>query len=58
MVSSTPIEKEIFNINTIDQVPYSELKQIMANIERDESFGFDYSEVQEEKPMVLTKRKK
>lgn len=58
MVSSTPIEKEVFNINTIDQVTYSELKQIMANIERDESFGFDYSEVQEEKPMVLTKRKK
>ena len=32
----------VFNINSFNRVPYSDIKQIMCNIKRDEAFGFDY----------------
>jgi len=45
MVAKTPEEKEVFNINSFNNVPYKDLIKIMDNIERSERFGFDYENV-------------
>lgn len=57
LVASTPEDVPVFSLNTMDKIKYQELKTILENIKRDEQFGFDYSSAQEEKPMVLTKKK-
>ena len=58
LVSTTPEDKPVFSLNNMDEIRYEELKKILENIKRDEQFGFDYSSAQEEKPMVLTKKRK
>ncbi len=58
LVASTPEEKPIFTLNSIDKISYKDLKQILENIKREQRFGFDYSESQEEKPMVLSRKRK
>lgn len=49
IINNTPQDKPVFNINSFNYVPYSDIEQIMLNIERNERFGFDYecSEVHE-----------
>lgn len=49
IVNNTSEDKPVFNINSFNYVPYSDIEQIMLNIERNERFGFDYeySEVHE-----------
>lgn len=46
MVFSTPDEKDVFNINSFNNVPYRDLMKIMDNIERDKKFEFDYDDVE------------
>lgn len=46
MVAKTPEEREVFNINSFNNVPYKDLMKIMENIERSEKFGFDYDNVE------------
>lgn len=43
-IKDFPEDKPIFNINSFNYVPFSDLEQIMENIERNERFGFDYTE--------------
>ena len=57
LVASTPEDAQVFSLNTIDKIKYEELKTIIENIKRDEQFGFEYSSTEEEKPIVLTKKK-
>lgn len=57
LVASTPEDAQVFSLNTMDKIKYQELKTILENIKRDEQFGFEYSFTEEEKPMVLTKKK-
>jgi len=57
LVSSTPEDAQVFSLNTMDKIKYQELKTILENIKRDVQFGFEYSSTEEEKPMVLTKKK-
>ena len=57
LVASTPEDAQVFSLNTMDKIKYQELKTILENIKRDEQFGFEYSSTEEEKPMVLTKKK-
>ena len=57
LVASTPEDAQVFSLNTIDKIKYEDLKTIIENIKRDEQFGFEYSSTEEEKPMVLTKKK-
>lgn len=57
MVASTPEDAQVFSLNTIDKIKYEDLKTIIENIKRDEQFGFEYSSTEEEKPIVLTKKK-
>ena len=58
LVTSTPEQKPIFTLNSIDKIGYEDLKKILENIQREEEFGFDYSESQDEKPMILSKKRK
>lgn len=57
LVASTPKDTQVFSLNTMDKIKYQELKTILENIKRDEQFGFEYSSAEEEKTMVLTKKK-
>ena len=57
LVASTPEDAQVFSLNTIDKIKYEDLKTIIENIKRDELFGFEYSSTEEEKPIVLTKKK-
>ena len=42
IVNSIPKEKEVFTINTMDEIPKEDLEQILNNIEKEESFAFEY----------------
>lgn len=43
VVSSMLLKKQpAFTFNTVDKMKYKELKQILENIERSDSFGFEY----------------
>ena len=43
-IKKTSDKKPMFNINSFDKYPYDDFEIIMENIERDERFGFDYTE--------------
>ena len=55
IVKNTPENRVVFTINNVDKVPFSDLEQIMSNIEREEKFNFEYPEVVEEKVKSKTK---
>lgn len=57
IVHSTPVEQPVFTLNSIDKIKYEELKQILENIDREEEFGFDYSNESNGKSLVLKKNK-
>jgi len=57
LITSTPEEKPVFNLNNIDKIDSNELEYILYNIKRDEQFGFDYSTIEEAKTKVLSKKK-
>lgn len=46
VISQVPEDKEVFNINSFNDVPYRDLMQIMDNIERYKKFKFDYEETE------------
>ena len=48
-IKDFPEDKPIFNINSFNYVPFSDLEQIMENVERNERFGFDYTEQKQDK---------
>lgn len=56
VIKSFPLEKEVFNVNSFNFVPECDLETIIENIERNERFGFDYTE-QEEPIKVVTKKR-
>lgn len=58
LITSTPEEKPVFNLNNIDKIDSNELEYILYNIKRDERFGFDYSTIEEEKSKVLARKNK
>ena len=61
LVNSNVPEKEIITINDMDySYKYNELKQIVANTERQETFSFDTfpeNDVEQEKPKVRSRRR-
>lgn len=56
IVHSTPGDQPVFTLNSIDEIKYEELKQILENIDREEEFGFDYSSESNGKSLVLKKK--
>ena len=55
-IKDFPEDKPIFNINSFNYVPYRDLEQIIENVNRNERFGFDYTE-QEEVNRAKTRKK-
>lgn len=43
LVSSTPEDKPVFDINNIDKISGKDISTILNNIKRDNNFAFDYS---------------
>lgn len=58
MVSSTPTEPHVFTLNNTDGISYRQLEKILKVIDREEAFGFDYSSVSDDKPLVLKRKLK
>ena len=56
VINSFPSEKEVFNVNSFNFVPERDLETIIENIERNERFGFDYTE-QEQPIKGVTKKR-
>lgn len=48
-IKDFPKDKSVFNINSFNYVPFKDLEQIMENVERNERFGFDYTEQEQVK---------
>lgn len=60
---SQPDGEPMLTINTVDAISEEELNQILENIKREETFGFDYSsdsytEETEDKPFTINQKKK
>ena len=56
VIKAFPLEKEVFNINSFNYVPERDLETIVENIDRNERFGFDYTE-QEQPIKGVTKKR-
>ena len=48
LVKNNSDREVVFTINNIDNIPFSDLEQIMSNIEREDKFNFEYSKEKEE----------
>lgn len=48
IVEKSQEQEVVFTINNVDLIPFSDLNQIMENIEREEKFNFEYLEIEEE----------
>lgn len=55
-IKSTSLAKEVFNINSIDQFSYNDLKTIKSNYERIRDFDFCISEEMEITPKRILKK--
>lgn len=57
VVKVFPEDRDIFNINSFNYVPFKDLEQIMENMERNEKFGFVYEETEQvDRPITKTKK--
>jgi len=50
------IDRPLFDINSFNYVNYEDLEQISENIDRDERFGFDYTEKEIPKKGIVKKK--
>lgn len=48
-VKNTKEDEVVFTINSVDNIPFSDLEQIMANIQREDTFEFDYPKEEKSK---------
>lgn len=57
MVKSTPEDKPVFTLNSVEKLKLKELKSLLENIQKEEKFKFDYSSNNEsnDKPLTLSK---
>ena len=57
MVKSTPEDKPVFTLNSVEKLKLKELKSVLENIQKEEKFKFDYSSDNEsnDKPLTLSK---
>lgn len=58
MVKETSNDKDVFNINNFNYVPFDDIETINDNIKREERFNFDYSTVPAEAPVEDVNRPK
>ena len=56
IINSFPVEQEVFNVNSFNYVSERDLETIIENIDRNERFGFDYTN-QEQPVKGVTKKR-
>lgn len=56
IIKNFPESRPMFDINSYNYVPYGDIEQMIENIERNERFGFDYT--QQDKPVKGMSRKR
>ena len=57
MVKSTPEDKPVFTLNSVEKIKLKELKSVLENIQKEEEFRFDSSSNNEknDRPLTLSK---
>ncbi len=57
MVKSTPEDKPVFTLNSVEKLKLEELKSVLENIQKEEEFRFDSSSNNEtnDRPLTLSK---
>lgn len=55
VIENFPEDREVFDINSFNYVPFKDLEQIMENVARNERIGFNYAK-REEPPVIVRKR--
>ena len=57
MVKSTPEDKPVFTLNSVEKLKLKELKSVLENIQKEEEFRFDSSSNNEtnDRPLTLSK---
>jgi len=56
VIAGFPEERDIFDINSFNYVPFKDLEQIMENVARNERFGFDYTNQEKPESVIVRKR--
>lgn len=56
VIADFPEDRDVFDINSFNYVPFKDLEQIMENSARNERFGFDYSNHEEPAEAIVRKR--
>lgn len=56
VIADFPEDREVFDINSFNYVPFKDLEQIMENAARNERFGFDYENPEEPDKAIVRKR--
>ena len=44
IVNNTPRDRVVFTINSVENIPFSDLDQMILNIQREDKFNFEYPE--------------
>ena len=56
VVADFPEDRDVFDVNSFNYVPFKDLEQIMENVARNERFGFDYENCEEPEHVFVRKR--
>lgn len=56
VVTDFPNDREVFDVNSFNYVPFRDLEQIMENAERNEQFGFNYESKEEPHKSIVRKK--
>lgn len=56
VIEDFPKDRDVFDINSFNYVPFKDLEQIMENVARNERFGFDYAKQEEPEQAIVRKR--
>jgi len=56
VVKNYPEDREVFDINSFNYIPFKDLEQIIDNVDRNERFGFDYTNSKEPHKGIVRKK--
>lgn len=56
IITDFPEERDVFDVNSFNYVPFKDLEQIMENVARNERFGFDYEKQEQPIGAIVRKR--
>ena len=56
IIADFPKDRDVFDINSFNYVPFRDLEQIMENVARNERFGFEYTTKEEPEQAIVRKK--